>query len=76
MSVYAPEQFWFRFRTLAEKDFPVILQTGIIQSLFHYFTGSCRLPRTIQLLPDKLKLFPGYATRIELFLSAIPSLFA
>jgi hypothetical protein len=32
MADYDPEQFWSRFRTLAEKDLPVILQTDIKQS--------------------------------------------
>jgi hypothetical protein len=62
MGDYDPEQFWLRFRTLAEKDLPVILQTDIKQSTL----STWRTEKTYPRADDAVKI----AAALEIALTA------
>jgi hypothetical protein len=62
MPDYDPEQFWSRFRTLAEKDLPVILQTDIKQSTL----STWRTEKTYPRADDAVKI----AAALEIALTA------
>ena len=61
MPIYDPEQFWFRFRTLAEKDLPVILQTDIKQSTLSTWRAEKTYPRA----DDAVKIAAALQTTVE-----------
>jgi hypothetical protein len=51
MADYNPEQFWLRFRTLAEKNLPVILWTDIKQSTLSTWRTEKTYPRADDAVP-------------------------
>jgi transcriptional regulator with XRE-family HTH domain len=61
MSDYDPEQFWSRFRTLAEKDLPVILQTDIKQSTLSTWRADKTYPRA----DDAVRIANALQTTVE-----------
>jgi transcriptional regulator with XRE-family HTH domain len=61
MPDYDPEQFWSRFRTLAEKDLPVILQTDIKQSTL----STWRTDKTYPRADDAVKIAAALQTTVE-----------
>jgi transcriptional regulator with XRE-family HTH domain len=61
MPDYDPEQFWSRFRTLAEKDLPVILQTDIKQSTL----STWRTDKTYPRADDAVKIADALQTTVE-----------
>jgi transcriptional regulator with XRE-family HTH domain len=61
MPNFDPEQFWFRFRTLAEKDLPVILQTDIKQSTL----STWRTDKTYPRADDAVKIAAALSTTVE-----------
>jgi transcriptional regulator with XRE-family HTH domain len=61
MADYDPEQFWLRFRTLAEKDLPVILQTDIKQSTL----STWRTEKTYPRADDAVKIAAALQTTVE-----------
>jgi hypothetical protein len=61
MTDYDPEQFWFRFRTLAQKDLPVILQTDIKQSTLSTWRTEKIYPRA----DDAVKIAAALSTSVE-----------
>jgi hypothetical protein len=61
MPNYDPTQFWSRFRTLAEKDLPVILQTDIKQSTL----STWRTEKTYPRADDAVKIAAALSTTVE-----------
>jgi transcriptional regulator with XRE-family HTH domain len=61
MAGYDPEQFWLRFRTLADKDLPVILQTDIKQSTL----STWRTEKTYPRADDAVKIAAALQTTVE-----------
>jgi transcriptional regulator with XRE-family HTH domain len=61
MADYDPEQFWLRFRTLADKDLPVILQTDIKQSTL----STWRTEKTYPRADDAVKIATALQTTVE-----------
>jgi transcriptional regulator with XRE-family HTH domain len=61
MADYDPEQFWLRFRALAEKDLPVILQTDIKQSTL----STWRTEKTYPRADDAVKIAAALSTTVE-----------
>jgi transcriptional regulator with XRE-family HTH domain len=61
MPNYDPEQFWLRFRTLTEKDLPVILQTDIKQSTLSTWRTENTYPRA----DDAVKIAAALQTTVE-----------
>jgi hypothetical protein len=61
MANYDPEQFWLRFRTLADKDLPVILQTDIKQSTLSTWRAEKTYPRA----DDTVKIAAALSTTVE-----------
>jgi transcriptional regulator with XRE-family HTH domain len=61
MADYDPEQFWLRFRTLADKDLPVILQTDIKQSTL----STWRTEKTYPRADDAVKIAAALQTTVE-----------
>jgi hypothetical protein len=61
MPDYDPEQFWSRFRALAEKDLPVILQTDIKQSAL----STRRIENPYPRAGDAVKIAAALQTTVE-----------